>query len=450
MTQQRIAIIGAGVSGLVSAYLLQHDFEVHVFEQEDRLGGHANTVEVSLDHEQHLVDTGFIVMNDRNYPEFQKLLKTLKVPTLATEMSFSVKDSQSSLEYNGHNLDTLFAQRKNIFSPTFIRFTLDILKFNKIALATSQDTQALQDTQTTLKSFLLQHGFLSISNKKAHSMLLSHYLLPMAAAIWSTSTESVLDFPAAFFIDFFKHHGLLELKNRPQWSSIQGGSQSYVTKLRQQTHCHFHTQTEVARIDRHDTLDNSIELTLADHKDGLAKNTRSLSFNHVILACHSDQALKLLSKPTEFELETLGALPYSENCAILHTDKSLMPVNNKAWASWNYLLPPASSKKDHEQKPIITYDMRRLQCLEKASNDSPEILVSLNAEHLIDPKKVIRKFQYSHPQFQNTSHWAQTQWFHLNGDKNTHFCGAYWFNGFHEDGVRSALRVANAFGDYSL
>ena len=443
MTTKRIAIIGGGVSGLVCAYLLQKDFDVHLFEQDDRLGGHANTVDVHFANEQHAVDTGFIVFNNRNYPNFQKLLEKLKINKVATEMSFSVKENSSGLEYNGHNLNTLFAQRKNLLNPKFLRFTLEILRFNKIALAAATNPAATPVNASTLREFLQQHHF--IMENAECSPLLNWYLLPMAAAIWSVATESVLDFPAAFFIDFFKNHGLLELKNRPQWYSIQGGSRSYITAIQQQTQCQYHQDQAVISVKREK---QSISLYT-----GAPENPQIRDFDEVVFACHSDQALKLLANPTPMEQKILSQLPYADNLAILHTDHQLMPQNKKAWASWNYWLPektPPANPSHTLEKPIVTYDMRRLQNLAKQSQDSPEILVSLNAQPFIDPDKIIQSFHYSHPQFQHQSHWAQKQWHTISGVQHTHYCGAYWFNGFHEDGVRSALRVAHSFGDYPL
>ena len=275
------------------------------------------------------------------------------------------------------------------------------------------------------------HGFLGQKPLKENH-LLHWYLLPMAAAIWSTTPEAVLQFPAHFFIQFFKHHGLLELKNRPQWYSVSGGSRTYVNALKSQTKCTWHLNADIKMIDR---TSSEINLTFEDG----SKET----FDYLVLACHSDQALKLLATPTAEEQDVLGRLRYSSNQAILHTDANMMPKKELAWASWNYLLTP------NAEKPIVTYDMRRLQALPPKSATSAPILVSLNAQEQIDPSKVIQTIDYSHPHFNADTSIAQNQWSLINKG-NTLFCGAYWFNGFHEDGVRSGLRAAKQLGDYHL
>ena len=350
-------------------------------------------------------------------------------------MSFSVKDSHSGLEYNGHNLNTLFAQRKQLLNPSFIRFALSILKFNNLALAAAENNL---DQNITLEQFLKVHGLLG-SGALSENKLLHWYLLPMAAAIWSTSPEAVLQFPAHFFIQFFKHHGLLELKNRPQWYSVTGGSRTYVQALVAKTTCNWHLDTQIKTIHRHTS---SSELVFEDDS--------TQTFDYLILACHSDQALQLLAQPTPDERHVLGRLRYSSNQAVLHTDASVMPEKELAWASWNYLLTHNTDQSlKNADKPIVTYDMRRLQSLPAKSPLSQPILVSLNAQHLIDPSKILKTIDYSHPQFDADTSSAQNDWPLINNNQ-TFFCGAYWFNGFHEDGVKSGLRVAKKLGDYHL
>ncbi len=429
-----IAIIGGGISGLSAAYLLSPQYNVHVFEQAAQLGGHANTKAVQLADETLAIDTGFIVCNDRNYPLFLKLLNRLGVSVQPTEMSFSVKHLASGLEYNGHNLNTLFAQRGNLFKPKFLRFVQQILQFNRKA---RQAAETLTDPHLTLKTFLHTQGF------KPDSDLLTYYLLPMAAAIWSTSPHAVLDFPALFFIRFFKHHGLLALKNRPQWYSLPGGSRTYVQALQQQLEKPpFNTQIHLNRAVKHVRRYPS-HITLV-HKDHSGDDYEQNNYDHVIFACHSDQALALIEHPTPAERDLLGCLPYTANQAILHTDAQLMPKQARAWASWNYCLT------SHQTQPIVTYNMRRLHNLRPHSTQAPPILVSLNAAHLINPDTILDIIDYAHPHFGATSLAAQAQWEHISGQHRSYFCGAYWFNGFHEDGVASALRVANQFGEFAF
>jgi hypothetical protein len=411
-----IAIIGSGVSGLVLAYLLQSRYEVLVLEKQNRIGGHANTIQLPLPGEADLsVDTGFIVYNDRNYPLFSQLLKKLHVKTQDSEMSFSAKHALLNLEYNGHHLNTLFAQRKNIFRPRFWKFLQEIMRFNRLAL---QQAEQPIDPSLTLNHFLKQHQF--------QGDLLEWYLLPMIAAIWSSSTQSAQDFPLVFFMQFFKNHGLLALRDRPQWRTISGGSQQYVQALCSSFRDKIITNSHITAIKR-----EAGKVIIQCHQQA------DLRVDQVAFACHSDEALALLSDASADENRILSALPYRENQAIVHQDISIMPNSKRAWASWNYWLTGKP-----EALPIVTYDMNRLQSLPTKQ----PILVTLNGEAHIDHRKILRTFTYHHPQFQLSALAAQQQWSQISGVNHTHFCGAYWFNGFHEDGVRSAQRVSALLG----
>lgn len=424
-----IAIIGGGVSGLTTAYLLRKHYQILVFEKQNRIGGHANTIQIpNLKKNTHAsnemltdlgVDTGFIVYNDRNYPLFSALLDKLKVTTQTSEMSFSIKHPALDLEYNGHNLNSLFAQRKNFFNPKFWRFLQEIVRFNRLALQKSEEKI---DSSFTLKDFLTQHNF--------QDDLLNWYLLPMIAAIWSSSLKTASNLPLIFFIQFFKNHGLLELKNRPQWRTITGGSIQYLHALTDSFRDKIITSSQIKGVQR-----QANKVLLHFH------NQPSLQVDQVVFACHSDEALSLLQDARPDEHHILSALPYTENQAIVHQDERIMPTNKRAWASWNYLLTGAS-----DTLPIVTYDMKRLQSLPIKQ----PIFVTLNGHEYINSNKILRTFTYHHPQFQIKTLSAQQQWAKISGVNNTHYCGAYWFNGFHEDGVRSALRVSNNLGGESL
>lgn len=419
---QKIAVVGSGISGLTAAFLLSQKHNVSVFESNDYIGGHTHTVRVCMDQgrgeQTYEVDTGFIVCNDRNYPNFLNLLEHLGVALKRTEMSFSVNNPQQNLEYNGHNLDTLFAQRSNILSPRFIRFVRDILRFNKAAKArfAASDSQEI-----TLDSFLTE--------LKLSPMLRDNYLLPMVAAIWSCSVRQAGEFPLDFFLRFFLNHGLLDVKNRPQWYVLEGGSHSYIEPLTAPYSDSMNLNTRVTGVER---VQNGIRVYLEDGPR---------QFDHIVMACHSDEALALLRNPSKPEQSILSNLQYQENAVTLHWDDSLMPIRKKAWASWNFLTAPS----DSNSLPIVTYCMNVLQGIGSILDPRP-LLVSLNADHLISPDKVIDRFRYAHPIYSLSSSAAQRRRAEICGIDRIHYCGAYWYNGFHEDGVRSALDVCNRFG----
>jgi len=410
-----IAIIGTGISGLTSAYLLSKKHRVSVFEKADKIGGHTATVDVSIDDENFAIDTGFIVFNNKTYRNFIALLDEIGVAKQETEMSFSVKNINSKLEYNGHNLDTLFAQRRNIVNPSFWRLIAEILRFNKLCKKVYQE-KAYEQT-LTLGEFLEQQDFSRYFSE--------HYILPMGAAIWSSSIENMAHFPLPFFLKFFNNHGLLNITDRPQWYVIPQGSRSYLAPLCEPFKDNIHLNSDIKQITREN---DKVQLHFA--------NGTVQTFDEVVIACHSDQAQALLADPSQNETDLLSAMPYSKNHVVLHTDISLLPVRKKAWASWNYQLSSNLSKP-----ACVTYNMNILQGL----NTPHTFCVTLNQTELIDKSKILREFVYHHPVYTLSSMKAQQQRALICGKQHTHFAGAYWYNGFHEDGVRSAVDVAKRF-----
>ncbi|MDB2373110.1 FAD-dependent oxidoreductase [Psychrosphaera haliotis] len=413
---KKVAIIGSGISGLTSAYLLNKHHNVQVFEINDYIGGHTATIDFELDEKPYSIDTGFIVFNDKTYPNFLKLLSQIGIQKQPTEMSFSVTNPVTGLEYNGNNLNTLFAQRRNIANPRFWSLISQILKFNKLCKAL-YDSNSIP-VKLSLGEFLDDNGF--------NDYFCQNYILPMAAAIWSSSLNQVKQFELSFFIRFFYNHGLLNIQDRPQWYVIPGGSKSYIKPLIKDFKDKIHLNANIQAVTRNS---DGVELTF--------ENNRTEQFDDVIFACHSDQALKLLSDPTENEKAILSAMPYVNNEVVLHTDKAMLPKRELAWASWNYLL-----SGDEDALASVTYNMNILQGLDV----EPTFCVTLNKTDAINPEKIIRKFNYTHPVFSTESQKAQLQRDTICGKHNTHFAGAYWYNGFHEDGVRSGVDVAKRFG----
>ena len=452
--RKNVAIIGSGVSGLTCAHYLATQFDVTVFEASDYIGGHVNTIDVTLQDgkkakrstvEKSAIDTGFIVFNERTYPNFFRLLYELQVPFQATDMSFSVRNSARNFEYNGHTLNTLLSQRKNILSPKFWAFITDILQFNKQVRQLCQDYDKAREQGQDIAVFTKQTLGEYLDTKKYGDLFKDNYLLPMVSAIWSTSLRDVQDFPLVFFAQFFDNHGLLDVVNRPQWFTIKGGSKQYVNKLVTRfvkAGGSIRVNTPVQSISR---ADDKVMLKVMDKTDDKAQ---TLVFDEVIFACHADTALKILTDANPVEQKTLSKFVFTSNTAVLHTDTSVLPKNSLAWASWNYLIDNKDANKDSKAlpqsatKPVLTYHMNILQRLTKQHN----YLVTLN--HEVDESQVIKRIDYSHPVFNNEMIAAQAQWSSISGssDSHTHFCGAYWFNGFHEDGVRSALRVCQALG----
>jgi predicted NAD/FAD-binding protein len=409
----KIAVIGSGISGLACAHYLSTGHEVTVFEAAEQIGGHTATVDVKLGTRRYAIDTGFIVFNDWTYPNFIALMDDLGVSSKPTTMGFSVRDEKTGLEYSGTNLDSLFAQRGNLLSWSFISMVRDILRFNRESVA-DLDAGTVDDSRT-LAEYLDSNGYGDSFKRQ--------YLIPMGSAIWSADCATILDFPLSFFLRFFRNHGLLSVANRPQWRVIEGGSREYLRPLCRRFEQRIHTGCPVARIDRQA---QGVLLLMADG--------RELPFDQVVLATHSDQALGLLAEPSPAERDILGALPYQSNDVVLHTDTRLLPRNRKTWSSWNYSL---GTDRD---RAVVTYNMNILQGI-----TAPETFcVTLNNSEAINPVKVLGRFSYDHPVFSLAGIAAQQRWGEINGHRNTWYCGAYWHNGFHEDGVASALRVANA------
>ena len=408
----KIAIIGTGISGLSCGYYLHEQHDITVFEANDYIGGHTATVDVEVGGKTYAVDTGFIVYNDRTYPNFISLMAELGVTTTPTEMSFSVRNDANGLEYNGHTIMTLFAQKRNWLNPRFYQFISEILRFNKLAKEEAKESEV---NLQTLGQFLNHHGF-------SHYFC-ENYILPMGAAIWSSSLADMRAFPLTFFLRFFLNHGLLDISNRPKWNVIHGGSRSYIEPLTQGFKHNIRTSSPVDKVKR---VAGGVEVT------SLGKTEW---FDEVVFACHSDQALSMLEDATESEQQILSQLGYQANEVILHTDTNLLPKRKAAWASWNYWLRGDEGQDSH--LPSLTYNMNILQHI-----DAPETFcVSLNSSEHIDPNKILRSFVYHHPVFTEESIKAQQRKAEISGENHTWFCGAYWHNGFHEDGVRSALDV---------
>ncbi len=410
---KKIAVIGSGISGLTTAHLLSRDYEVTLYEVEDRLGGHTATVDVEVDGQNYAIDTGFIVFNDWTYPNFIKLLQRTGVEMQPTEMSFSVQHAATGIEYNGNSLSTLFAQRANLMNPRFYGFLGEILRFNRV---TKQQLAGSSSGGNTLGEFLDVHRF--------SDFFAGHYILPMVAAIWSATIRDARVFPLDLFLRFFNHHGLLNVFNRPQWYVIKDGSRSYIPALIRPVQ-QVRTGCPVSSVRR---MDKGVEVKSAE-------DTRY--YSEVVFACHSDQALSLLADASELDQRVLGALAYRDNEVVLHTDTRLLPNNRRAWASWNFW-----QGGEENAPPAVTYNMNILQGLESDTT----FCVTLNRGGDIDPNKILGRYTYAHPVYDSGTLQAQQQRDFICGHRHTHYCGAYWYNGFHEDGVRSALDVCARFG----
>ena len=412
----RIAIVGSGIAGLAAAWLLARRHEVVVFESESKIGGHTATIDVRVDGQDYAIDTGFIVYNDRTYPHFIRLLAELGVASQPTDMTFSVSHDTAGLEYAGSNLNTLFAQRSNLLRPAYWRMLRDILRFNRESQRDLDEGRLSPGMQ--LGDYLRAGGY--------SSQFRDWYLVPMGAAIWSSGTRAMDAFPVEFFIRFFRNHGLLAVTNRPQWRTLVGGSRSYLEPITRPFAGSIRTADPVTRIRR-------------DH-DGIDVQTRAGEagrFDQVVLACHSDQALSVLEAASTAEREVLGAIAYRANDVVLHTDTTVLPQRRLAWSSWNYRI-----REDADELPVLSYDMNILQRIE-----SPHTFcVTLNDSANIDPSRVLGRFRYSHPVYSVEAVSAQQRWREINGTDRTWYCGACWGNGFHEDGVSSAVRVAQELG----
>lgn len=409
----KIAIIGSGIAGNTIAHHLHQHHDITVFEANSYIGGHTHTHDIEIFGNNYAIDTGFIVFNDRTYPQFIDLLDSLKVAWQPSQMSFSVRNETSGLEYNGTSLNSLFAQRRNLFKPSFYGMILDILRFNKqsVALLNSNDEIKLGD-------YLLNNGY--------KPTFINEYIVPMGAAIWSTDAAKMMDFPARFLVRFFHHHGMLTVNNRPQWRTISGGSARYVEKLSAAFSHKIRLNTPIVSVVRQD---DCVKIK--------PKHGDEETFDYVFFACHSDEALKLLNtNSTLLERDILGAIPYQENTVYLHHDISLLPKRKLAWAAWNYHVTAQPSNK-----VLVTYNMNILQ-----NFTSPQpILVTLNHTNFINPAKVIKRLKYTHPVFNIAGAAAQARHAEISGHNRTGYAGAYWRNGFHEDGVMSAQAALKHF-----
>lgn len=408
----KIAIIGSGIAGNTAAYLLRDRHDITVYEANRYVGGHTNTVDVRTSDGVFPVDTGFIVFNDRTYPEFNRLLDALGQEWVNSTMSFSVRNETSGVEYNGASLNTLFAQRRNALRPSFWRMIRDILRFNREAPALLDDDEA----EVSIGDYLQCHHY--------SAEFRNDYLLPMAAAIWSAEPGAIADMPARFLVRFFHHHGLLQLEDRPQWRVIAGGSRAYVEKLVAGHRDRIRLATPVERLRR----------TVTGVEVRAGGETRR--YDAAFLACHSDQALALLDDAGRAERDILGAIPYQRNEAVLHTDETLLPRSRRAWAAWNYHVP-----RTPQDTVAVTYNMNILQHLPVPE----QYLVTLNRSDAIRDDTVIGRFEYDHPVFSRESVAAQARHAEINAGGRIYYCGAYWRNGFHEDGVVSAIDTVRHF-----
>jgi predicted NAD/FAD-binding protein len=408
----RIAIIGTGIAGNVAAWKLRGRYDITVYEAGGYVGGHTNTIDVDEAGASLAVDTGFIVYNEKTYPNFIRILDEIGQASKPTEMSFSVHAADGRLEYNGSSLNGLFAQRRNLFRPSFHRMVRDILRFFRDATA---DVQRF-GRHMMLGEYLSARGY--------SKEFVDDYLVPMAAAIWSAGPGGILAMPALFLVRFFKNHGLLQLQDRPQWRVIEGGSREYVRRL---------VQGHADRI-RLDEPVTSVART-AGGVQVTSPRSGTEMYDYVFMACHSDQALELLRDPTSDEREVLGAIQYQPNEAVLHTDIGVLPQRRRAWAAWNYCIP-----EDRHGRVAVSYNMNILQGLDARET----YVVTLNDGRRIDPGKVIRRIQYDHPMYTLETIAAQRRQHELNCGR-TFYCGAYWRNGFHEDGVVSALDAVAHF-----
>ena len=410
---KRIAVVGSGISGLSAAYYLSRGHEVHVFESDNRVGGHTHTVMVDSDQGQIAVDTGFIVHNDRTYPNFCRLMGELGVAAQASDMSFGVTSLNGTFEYSSRGLEGFFAQKSNYLSPRHYTLLREILRFNREApkVLENPDAEAL-----TLGEFLDAGGYSPV--------FADRYLVPMAGAVWSMAPDVMPRFPIVTLVRFMRNHGMLGLNTHPKWKVIRGGSHSYLGPLTAPFERRIATGAFITSVER---SDSGVTLRFADRP--------ARQFDDVVFACHGDQILPLLARPTQAEREVLGSFTTTRNETCLHTDSAMLPKRAAARASWNYLLGDSG-------KVTVTYHMNRLQSLQTVD----DYCVTLNANGALDAGRVLRRMVYEHPLYTREAVRAQERWAEISGKHHTHFCGAYWSYGFHEDGVRSGMRVAETLG----
>tara|TARA_B100002052_G_scaffold272005_1_gene273321 strand:- start:376 stop:1644 length:1269 start_codon:yes stop_codon:yes gene_type:complete len=406
----KIAVVGSGVSGLVTAWLLSKHHHVSIFEKNDYVGGHVHTHTFESSIGSQNVDSGFIVFNDRTYPNFEKIINSLGVEFQDTTMGFSLK-TDDDFEYSGNSVSSLFAKKRHLFSPKFYSFLLNIIKFNK----SSMSIMSSLNEDVTLEEYLKSINVSQLS--------IDNYIIPMGASIWSTDPHKMLEMPAVFFLKFLSNHGLLNISDRPQWRVVCNGSKSYVEKLIASMKCTLHLDTPVKSISRNE---DGVNLEFSDKR---------LDFDKVILATHSNQSLQLLNDPTDEEVNVLSNIKYQKNTATIHTDISILPKRKSAWSSWNYF----KSKK--QKSVLLTYNMNILQNLK-----SKEVFnVTINDPGIINSNKILKTINYEHPLFTVDSVSAKKKIPSMNGSNHTYYCGAYCGNGFHEDGVNSALEVCKKF-----
>ena len=410
----RIAIIGAGISGLTVAHLLHSEHDLTLYEAAPYAGGHANTIRVDTAHETHHVDTGFVVFNDRNYPSFERLLARLGVASQAASMTFGVSDGVGDFEYSGGSPNGLFAKRAHLVTPWFHRMVLDLARFNRAA------RELVHGARPDLS---LGHW---LEEQRFSRAFIERLIVPQVSAVWSTDPRQMWSFPARFLAEFFDNHGMLGFRDRPQWRTVAGGAARYVERLTAPLGARLRLRAPVESITRS-----------PGHILVKPRGSDEERFDQVVIATHSDQALRLLADASSREREVLGSFAYQDNDAVLHTDTRMLPRRRRAWASWNYHLQP-----DPMDRTTVTYHMNRLQSLRAER----EFCVTLNRTAEIDPEKVIRAMSYAHPVYTPAAVAAQQRHSEISGQNRTHFCGAYWGWGFHEDGVRSGVRVAGQFG----
>ena len=409
----KIAIVGTGISGLTSAYILNKRHDITIYEKNNYIGGHTHTHKIKDKNQSFNIDSGFIVYNENTYPNFIKLLDIINVKRQHTDMGFSVKSSKLDFEYAGNSLNSIFSKKTNLFNLQFLKMIYDILKFNRL----SNKEVDMDNHDLTLREYLKGNSF--------SQYFINNYIIPMGAAIWSTSPKLMLDMPAHFFIRFFKNHGLLQIRNRPQWWVIKNGSKQYVKELIKSFKDNIKLNARIESIKR---LNNKIYINV----NGIEE-----IFDKVIIGTHSDQALQLLEKPTNEEKNILNKIKYQKNIALIHTDDTILPKRKLAWSSWNYLI-----NENKNDLVTLTYNMNILQRLKSDTT----YCVTINNTEDLNKSKVIKKITYHHPLFTVNSIRAQIDKDNICGKNNTYYCGAYWGYGFHEDGVKSALDVCKKFG----
>lgn len=409
----KIAIIGSGISGLSCAYFLNQQYDIKLYEKNNYIGGHSNTVDIEINNKKIAVDTGFIVFNHKTYPNLKAFFELLKVDYEKSQMSFAVKIIDKNLEYAGTNLNAIFAQRKNICNYKFIKMLMDIIHFNKSA--TKLINSEFIDKNISLTKFL--------DSLKIGEYFRNYYLYPMASAIWSTSLDRIGNYPAFSFIRFFYNHGLLTVSDQPQWYTVSSGSRQYVNKICENFSNKISKNDEVKQIYRE------------NDKWIVVSNKSIEKFDKVILATHANQAIQIIQNPTAQQNKILGSFSYQKNIATLHGDESIMPINKKAWASWVY------SSNDNENKPklSVSYWMNNLQNIDK----NIPLFVTLNSNQTLDKNKIYKEFEYQHPVFDDNAIKAQNEIESIQAIDELYYCGAYQSYGFHEDGISSAIRVLN-------